>query len=107
MYQGTTPVIPVRFDGADLSLAKVYLSLYDEKNKELYTFESGNDFTVEKDGDDSVTYLHLTQEQTLALGVGTCTFQARWIFSDGSAGATQKARAYIQDVLQKGVISYE
>lgn len=107
MYQGTTPTIPLRFEGINLAEAKVYVSLYDEKKKQLHVYESGRDFMVSQSGYDSITSLALTQEETLGLGVGLCTIQGRWVFPDGSAGATKKVSIQVQSVLQKDVISYD
>ena len=107
MYQGTTPIIPLRFKGVDLTEAKIYLTLYDEKKKENTTYESGTDFTVTFDGQDSVGTISLTQEQTLAMSAGAHIAQARWIYPDGTSGATVKKKVYVNDVLLKGVISYD
>ena len=107
MYKGTTPTIPIVFEGVNLVEAKVFLSLFDEQKKKLYNFESGEDFLVTASGGDSVTQLSLTQEQTLEFGNGLCSIQGRWVFPNGAAGATQRASIQIQDVLMKGVISYD
>jgi len=106
MYQGTTPIIPLKFVGVDLSEAKIYLTIEDDRKKKMITFTSGDDFTVEFDGTDTVGTLRLTQEQTLGLSPGNCDVQARFIFPDGSSGATKKAQVYVGSVLLKDVISY-
>ena len=107
MYQGTTPTIPVRFKGADLTEAKIYLTIEDEDKKKQITFESGDDFTVEYDGTDTTGTIRLTQEQTLAMSPGYCYVQARFIFADGNSGATTETRIFINPVILKGVITYE
>lgn len=106
MYQGTTPSIPIILEGINLTEARVYLTLFDEQKKKEHEFVSGTDFMTEFDGTNTVTYLTLTQELTLELGTGICSIQARWIFPDGVAGATQKTGVQIQGVLKKGVISF-
>ena len=106
MYQGSTPSIPIRFEGVNLTEAKVYITVYDEMKKKQYDFESGKDFIVSIAGDDSVTDLSMSQEQTLALGTGLCSIQGRWVFSDGVAGTTQRASIQVQPAIKKEVISY-
>lgn len=106
MYKGTTPAIPIRFKNAILTEAKVYITLYDEQKKVQYDFVSGTDFILDQSGYDTVTTLSLTQEQTLALGNGIVSIQARYVFPDGVAGATQREGIQIQDVLKKDVIEY-
>ena len=107
MYQGTTPSIPIRFEGINLMEAKVIISLYDEQKKIRYDYESGKDFMIHTEGDDSVTELSMTQDQTLNLGTGLISIQARYIYSNGSCGATQRASIQMQSVLNKEVISYD
>ena len=106
MYQGTTPIIPLRFKEIDLTEAKIFLTLYDEKKKTNKTYESGVDFTVSFDGTDTVGTIELSQEQTLGMSSGAHQAQARWIYPDGTAGATVKKKVYVNDVLLKGVIQY-
>ena len=54
-----------------------------------------------------VDRITLTQEQTLMLNAGSCTAQIRFVFPDGSAGATVKRSITVSDVIQKGVIEYD
>ena len=105
MYQGTTPTIELTFKGVDLSEAKIYLTLKDARGNEL-TFTSGDDFTVEYDNPDTTGTVRLTQEQTLALAPGNCDAQARFIFADGTSGATMKAVVFVNPVILKDVIAY-
>lgn len=106
MYQGTTPTIPLTFKAVDLSSAKIFLTIEDNRKKKMITFTSGDDFDVEFDGTNTVGTLRLTQQQTLGLSPGNCTVQARFIFPDGSSGATEKASIFVNPVILKGVISY-
>lgn len=107
MYQGTTPTIPLTFKDIDLSNARIYLTIQDEKEKNQLTLVSGDDFTVEFDGHDTTGEIVLTQEQTFQLHAGRGTAQARFIFPDGTAGATGKANITIDTTLLKGVIAYD
>ena len=108
MYQGTTPTIPMTFKGIDLTSAKIFVTIEDDKTHELMTFTSGDDFTVEYDYEhqNTVGYLSLTQEQTLKLTAGNCAIQPRYIFADGQAGACAKAKLHINPVILKKVIQY-
>ena len=106
MYQGSTPSIPITFEGVNLEEARVFLTLYDEKNKELHTFTSPEDFVISNSGQDSTTMLSLTQEMTLGFGIGPVTIQGRWVFPDGVAGTTQKVSIQMQSALLKDVIHY-
>lgn len=106
MYQGTTPIIPLTFKGVDLSEAKIYLTMADGCKK-TRTFVSGEDFEVTFDGTDTTGTIRLTQEQTLNMSAGAHTVQARWVFPDGSAGASKKTTAHVNEVLLKDVISYD
>lgn len=107
MYQGTTPTIPLKFKSVDLSSAKIYLTIEDKHKTNQITFISGDDFTVEYDGTDTVGTLRLTQEQTLKLTPGNCNVQARFVFPDGTSGATSEAGIFVNSVILKGVIKYE
>lgn len=107
MYQGTTPTITITFKDIDLTEAKIYLTIEDERQHKQMTFQTPDDFRVTLDGTDTKGTIHLTQEQTLALSSGSCVVQARFIFQDGEAGATTKANLNINQVLLKGVIGYD
>lgn len=107
MYKGTTPTIPIRFENVNLVEAKVVITLYDEQKKTGIDFVSGRDFLVSQDGYDSTTSIALTQEQTLAFGTGLIAIQARFIYPDGSVGATQRESVQMQDVLNKEVLRYD
>lgn len=106
MYRGTTPTLPISIIGADLTEAKLYLTIRGPKGEEL-TFHAPGDFTVEKDGEDTVGELKLTQEQTMMLSAGSCRAQIRWVTADGAAGATEETILSVRDVILKGVIRYD
>lgn len=106
MYEGTTPTIPLTFKGIDLREAKIYLTIENPREEQQYTFTSGTDFTVEYDGENSTGSITLTQQETLDLGPGDCYVQARYIFENGTSGATKKTKVFINPVLLKEVISY-
>ncbi len=109
MYRGTTPTLPIRIPGADLTQARLFLTIQDGKDeKKQITLVSGEDFTVTYDSEKAATVgdVTLTQEQTLMLSEGSCKSQIRFTFADGSTGCTQIRSLSVNDVLLKGVISY-
>lgn len=109
MYRGTTPTLPIRIPGADLTQARLFLTIQDGKDeKKQITLVSGEDFTVTYDSEKAATVgdVTLTQEQTLMLSEGSCKSQIRFTFADGSTGCSQVRSLSVNDVLLKGVISY-
>ena len=109
MYRGTTPVLPIEILGIDLTGARVFLTIADEKNRNQFTLTAPDDFTVTYDSENEKTVgdVVLTQKQTLSIQAGNCTAQIRFIFPDGTADATNTVPLTVDDVLLKGVISYE
>jgi len=109
MYRGTTPTLPLRIPGADLTQARLFLTIQDGKDeKKQITLVSGEDFEVFYDSEEKATVgdITLTQEQTMMLSEGTCKAQVRFTFADGSTGTTQIRTLSVNDVLLKELISY-
>lgn len=108
MYRGSTPTLPIEIEGADLTEAKLFLTIESRQGKQ-FTLTTPEDFTVTYDAETKSTCgeITLTQEQTLELKTGECLAQIRYVFPNGSADATTTARIGIEDVLLKGVIAYE
>ena len=109
MYRGTTPTLPIRIPGTNLTQARLFLTIQDGKDeKKQITLVSGEDFTVTYDSEKEATVgdVTLTQEQTLMLSEGSCKSQIRFTFADGSTGCTQIRSLSVNDVLLKDVISY-
>lgn len=109
MYRGTTPTLPIRIPGHNLTEAKLFLTFQDGRENRTMTMTTPEDFTVTYDAENQATVgnVTLTQEQTLMLNAGSCTAQIRFVFPDGSAGATVKRTITVSDVILKGVIEYE
>ena len=107
MYRGTTPILPLRIKGIDLTEAKVYVTVTDRVTGKSITYQSGTDFTPEYDGTRTICDIRMSQEDTLQLSVGLCEAQARYIFQDGLTGATKRAPFRVKDVLLDGVIAYD
>ena len=105
MYQGTTPTMRFRIPGINITETSIYLTLTDRYGLNISTFRNDR-FTVERDGRDTVIKLKLEQSETLRFTEGDLLCQVRWIWPDGTAGATKKTRAKVNTVLQKGVIYY-
>ena len=109
MYRGTTPTLPIRIPGTDLTQARLFLTIQDGKDeRRQITLVSGEDFTISWDDTEKQTVgdVTLTQEQTLMLSEGSCKAQIRFTFADGSTGCTQIRSLSVNDVLLKDVISY-
>ena len=109
MYIGTTPTLPIEILGIDLTAAKVFLTIEDAAQRNQFTLTAPEDFTVTYDAEHDKTTGHvtLTQKQTLSIKAGQCRAQIRFIFADGSADATNTVPVTFDDILMKGVISYE
>lgn len=106
MYRGSTPTLPIRIIGKDLTEAKLFLTIQDKSGKNTTITSDSERFTVEFDGQDTVGEVELTQTETLAIEAGNAYSQIRFIFSNGKAGVTVKKPLCVNDVLLKDVISY-
>lgn len=106
MYRGTTPTIPIRIKGVDLTDAKLFFTIQSKGGKQ-WTFTTPEDFTVEFDGEDTVGEITLSQKQTFNFNAATHEAQIRWVTPDGFADATVKRPITVEDVLLKEVIQYE
>ena len=110
MYRGTTPTLPIRIPGSDLTQARLFLTIQDGKDEQKQiTLRSGDDFNVTWDSEEKATVgdVTLTQEQTMMLSEGSCKAQIRFVFADGEAGTTQTRTLSVNDVLLKELISYD
>ncbi len=96
--RGTTPYYSITFDGIDLDdIADVYVTFSQPKKDKEVTI---SDVTRTAQG----FYIHLTQEQTLALAKGNMYIQIRFKDVNGEAYATEMWLDEVKDVLQEGVI---
>ena len=95
--RGTTPYYSIRFEGIDLDqIGEVYVAFSQpRKDREVIV---AADRTAEG------FYVHLTQEQTLALARGTLKMQIRFKDVNDEAYATEQWESEMADVLQEGVI---
>ena len=111
MYQGTTPTLPCRVPGRDLTETTVFVTIKDYKRCNEIT-KSGSELIVtyndEVEGEEySLVLCPLTQNETLQLSQGEAVCQIRFIDSQGQAYATKKATINVSDVLYKEVIKHE
>lgn len=98
MIRGTTPTHIFRTN-VDLTGARVYIT-YAQDKKEILE-KTGEDVTVTNDSV-SVT---LTQTETLEFKpFKKVNIQIRYVFPNGSAGASNIMNVDISDVLKEGVI---
>lgn len=99
MYRGTTPTFIFTLpDTVDLGEAShVYVSFALKDGRDLMTL-TGDALEVEK----NTVSVFMTQEETLALPVGTILTQLNWTYTEG--GQSKRACSDIQKVyLQKSL----
>ena len=99
MRRGTTPTLTFNlpFNVEDIHNCEVYFSQNDE-----LVFEKTMDDCVLEDDKLSVT---LTQSDTLALDEEEkCEIQLRFVFLDGSVGATEIVKDKVKKILKDGEI---
>lgn len=91
IIKGTTPTIQYTFKTVDVSLITTA----------ILTIKQGGVLAVEKTleaaivGESTISW-RLTQEETLALLVGTVTMMINWVTSDGTRGASTKDMIVIE-----------
>lgn len=99
MRRGTTPAIVLTVDH-DISDWTIYVTLKNGGN--MLTLEN-DALTVEYANQKTMIAFSLSQEQTLAFGIGTCEVQVRAIH-DGTAIATDIQKLDVLRILKDGVI---
>lgn len=91
IIKGTTPTIQYTFKTVDVSFITTA----------ILTIKQGGVLAVEKTleaaiiGESTISW-RLTQEETLALLVGTVTMMINWVTSDGTRGASKKDMVVIE-----------
>lgn len=108
MIRGTTPIIQLFIDGADLTGTRFFVTLVNINSGIEYTFDSEHDNVelVSVDENGSQVNLSLTQEMTLNMTVGRIQIQVRWIDDVENAEATDIATIDLTKVLLEKKISY-
>ena len=104
MFRGTTPTFIFTLpDTVDLDEAtNVYVS-FSVKDREIMRL-TGEALTV----DENTVSVYMTQEQTLAMPVGTILTQINWTYQDGQLtkrACTEIKRIYLQKSLADEVLA--
>lgn len=100
MYRGTTPTFELKItdESVDLTQAdNVYVTIRTRNGSETYTGDALE--VLEREVD-----VFLTQEQTLALPIGTAEIQINWTFDNGKRACTNIARIAINENLLEEVL---
>lgn len=105
--QGTTPAIEVTAIGEQLADATVYVTISQGDSQITKTNKHNNPaVTVEADGDNTKITAILSQSDTFRLRPGAGRVQIRWIFEDGTAGASDFGYVEVGETMYREVISY-
>lgn len=101
MRRFTTPTHTIETD-MDLTGARVYVT-YRQNGRNVIE-KTNDELTIT----DKTVFVHLTQQETGKFSVGnTVKVQIRYVFNDGSAGASNIMETTAEEVLKIGVIDYE
>lgn len=105
--QGTTPAIEITAIDEQISDATVYVTI-DQGDLQLTKSTKDTNYPVvtEASGNNTIVTAYLSQSETMRLRPGPGKIQLRWIFEDGTAGASDKGYVEIGETLLKGVITY-
>lgn len=99
MKRGTTPVNTFRTN-IDLTGATVFLT-YSQRGRVILE-KTGEDLTISEDA----VVTRLTQRDTLGLdAIQKVSIQLRYVFPDGTAGASNIMTAEVGEILKDGEIS--
>ena len=82
---GTTPTITYKFKVVDVADITVAILTIKERGVNIIELNL-SDATI---GEDSLSWT-LTQEETLQIGVKTCTMMLNWKTEDGTRGASEQ-----------------
>lgn len=105
--QGTTPVLEITALDERVADATVYVTI-GQGDVKLTKTNRGNDPSViveNLEADTKIT-VFLSQADTLILRPGAGKVQVRWVFEDGTAGASEMGYVEVGETMHKGVISY-
>lgn len=103
MYRGTTPEICIMLD-TELDMAdveEIWVTFRSFVRSSTYTMSGGE---VNLDPVMKRMYIRMTQEETLSYRPGKMDVQARILFDNGNAVATDVCKVDVSDILLGGVI---
>ena len=104
MIKGTTPTFLITIKGNALTNATPYVTL---RQGALELTKSGEELVKERGEDFCVLAVSLSQEETLKFAHGRADLQVRWVYADGTAGATAIKPVAVNPVLKQEVITHE
>ncbi len=107
MRIGETPSVSLKVPGIDLSGKTVLITLEKDPGNVLTFRNSSEQVRVEVDESGTTFYVRLTQENTLALGIGTVTVDIKWIGESGEVKATKQGLFTIKPSLLRRVIVFD
>lgn len=105
--QGTTPILEITALDELVADATVYVTI-GQGDVKITKTNRNNDpsVSVETVGEDTKISVILSQADTLRLRPGAGRVQVRWIFEDGTAGASEMGYVEVGETMYKDVISY-
>lgn len=107
MFKGTTPTIKWHIKNTNVKFEefeKVWMTFKDSHNHAITREESEDKHELQLDDKKRTISYELTQEETLALCLGTIEVQIRVLFKSGQAWATKPMTFELERVLKGGVI---
>ena len=103
MIQYTTPALPLKVRGVDLTPYEVYVTIEQSRREiELRDVE----VTYDAVEDATTILVSLTQEQTGSLRKGKAKVQVNWIGAGDHRDATTQKEVCVLDNLMKRVVPY-
>ena len=103
MYQGTTPALTLKVEGADLTDKTVFVTI---RCGNYVLTKTGDSLSVTYADDYSVVIVRLSQNETLMMRKFEAEVQVRFIDSSGFADATNKATFNVRESLYQSIIKY-
>ena len=104
MYRGTTPDYILSIPGYDITEATIFVTIKQGSGRILTL--TNDALIVSGDSQGTSIAFSLTQKQTLNFKAGTANVQARFIFSDNEAYATDTKSITIRPILYEREIHY-
>jgi len=99
IYTGTTPTYVLTFQGVDFTQA----------DEIVVTISDMNEVTILEltpEATETTLTFSLTQEQTLAMPIGSCLIQVNWLYNNrDKRGASNKAKIEFKKNLKNEVMS--
>lgn len=104
MIKGTTPTFLITVTGGTMEGATPFATLRQGKHE---LTKSGEELVKERGEDYCALAVSLTQDETLQFERGKAELQVRWVYEDGTAGATGIQAVAVKPILKQEVIAHE